>query len=64
VLLERLIELGQKIGFHKLVLAGFATNKASVALYERLGFREVGTYREQGQLDGRWVDVLLMERLL
>ena len=63
-LLARLIELGREIGFHKLVLAGFPHNAASVALYRRLGFREVGVYREQGLLDGRWVDVLLMERLL
>jgi len=63
-LLERLVELGREIGFHKLVLAGFPWNAASVALYRRLGFREVGTYREQGLLDGRWVDVVLMERLL
>jgi phosphinothricin acetyltransferase len=64
VLLERLVALGRRIGFHKLVLAGFPDNAASVALYRRLGFREVGVYREQGQLDGRWVDVLIMERLL
>ena len=64
VLLERLVELGREIGFHKLVLAGFPSNAASVALYSRLGFREVGVYREQGVLDGRWVDVVLMERLL
>jgi len=63
-LLERLVELGRDGGFHKLVLAGFPTNAASVALYRRLGFREVGIYREQGELNGRWVDVLLMERLL
>jgi len=63
-LLERLVTLGREIGFHKLVLAGFPNNAASVALYSRLGFREVGVYREQGLLDGRWVDVLLMERLL
>jgi phosphinothricin acetyltransferase len=46
------------------VLAGFSTNAASVALYSRLGFREVGVYREQGILGGHWVDVVLMERLL
>ena len=63
-LLTRLLELGREIGFHKLVLAGFPGNVASVALYQRLGFREVGLYREQGLLDGQWVDVLLMERLL
>ena len=63
-LLTRLVELARGIGFHKLVLAGFPENAPSVALYRRLGFREVGVYREQGLLDGRWVDVLLMERLL
>lgn len=63
-LLGRLVELGREGGFHKLVLAGFPTNAASVALYRRLGFREVGVYKEQGLLDGAWVDVLLMERLL
>jgi phosphinothricin acetyltransferase len=63
-LLARLVDLGREIGFHKLVLAGFPTNAASIALYRRLGFREVGVYREQGLLDGAWVDVVLMERLL
>lgn len=63
-LLGRLVELGRESGFHKLVLAGFPTNAASVALYRRLGFREVGVYKEQGLLDGGWVDVLVMERLL
>jgi len=35
-----------------------------VALYERMGFTQVGIYREQGLLDGKWVDVLIMEQLL
>jgi L-amino acid N-acyltransferase YncA len=29
-----------------------------------MGFTPVGVYHEQGQLDGRWVDVLIMEQLL
>ena len=33
-------------------------------LLEKLGFRTVGTYREQGQLDGKWVDTIIMEKLL
>jgi L-amino acid N-acyltransferase YncA len=64
VLLERLIELGREHGFHKLVLSAFPTNSGGMALYSKLGFRTVGIYREQGQLDGRWVDTILMERLL
>ncbi|HEU5193663.1 MAG TPA: arsinothricin resistance N-acetyltransferase ArsN1 family A [Methylomirabilota bacterium] len=64
VLLERLIELAREHGYHKLVLSAFPFNTAGVALYERLGFRTVGIYREQGLLDGRWVDTIIMERLL
>ena len=63
-LLDRLVELGRQVGYHKLVLAAFPFNAPGMALYERLGFRTVGIYREQGQLDGHWVDVIIMERLL
>jgi phosphinothricin acetyltransferase len=63
-LLARLIELGREHGYHKLVLSAFPFNKAGVALYETLGFRTVGIYREQGLLDGQWVDTIIMEKLL
>jgi phosphinothricin acetyltransferase len=61
---HRLVELGRQHGFHKLVLAAFPFNAGGLALYEKLGFRTVGIYREQGQLDGKWVDTIIMERLL
>ena len=54
----------REIGFHKMVLAMFDWNTPGVRLYERQGFRTVGVYREQGMLDGRRVDVMLMEKLL
>jgi L-amino acid N-acyltransferase YncA len=63
-LLARLLELGREHGYHKLVLSAFPFNAAGVALYERLGFRTVGIYQEQGRLDGHWVDTIVMERLL
>ena len=63
-LLERLVALGRELDYHKLVLAAFPFNRAGIALYERCRFREVGVYREQGRLDGRWVDTVVMERLL
>lgn len=64
VLLARLIELGREHGYHKLVLSAFPFNKPGVALYEKLGFRTVGVYHEQGMLDGQWVDTIIMEKLL
>ena len=63
-LLDRLIERARALGFHKIVLAAMAFNEAGLALYTRAGFSRVGVYREQGQLDGRWVDVVIMEKLL
>ncbi|MBI2160969.1 MAG: N-acetyltransferase [Candidatus Rokubacteria bacterium] len=64
VVLERLIELARQHDFHKMVLSAFPTNAGGMALYEKLGFRTVGIYREQGMLDGRWVDTIIMEKLL
>jgi len=46
------------------VLAAFDWNTAGIALYDRMGFRHVGRYREQGLLGGRWVDTVIMEKLL
>jgi L-amino acid N-acyltransferase YncA len=63
-LLERLIVLAREIGFHKLVLSALARNAAGVGLYTKLGFERVGIYREMGMLDGEWVDVILMEKIL
>ncbi|HMH51945.1 MAG TPA: arsinothricin resistance N-acetyltransferase ArsN1 family A [Candidatus Acidoferrum sp.] len=63
-MLTRLIELGREHGYHKLVLSAFPTNASGMALYTRLGFRTVGVYKEQGRLDGRWVDTIIMEKLL
>ena len=63
-LLESLIEGARALGYHKIVLAAFPTNGPGMALYERMGFSRVGIYREQGLLDGKWVDVVVMEQLL
>lgn len=63
-LLDALEQAARDIGYHKLVLAAFPFNPAGMALYERVGFRTVGIYREQGRLDGRWVDTIVMEKLL
>lgn len=64
MLLGALVERAHALGYHKLVLAAFPHNAAGMRLYERHGFRTVGIYHEQGMLDGRWNDVVIMERLL
>jgi phosphinothricin acetyltransferase len=64
VLLARLIALGREHGYHKLVLSAFPFNAGGMTLYEKMGVRTVGIYKEQGQLDGRWVDTIVMEKIL
>ncbi len=63
-LLNALEARARTLGFHKLVLSAFPFNAAGMALYEKCGFRVVGTYREQGRVDGQWVDTIIMEKLL
>lgn len=63
-LLGALETRARALGYHKLVLAAFPTNAPGMRLYERHGFVTVGIYHEQGMLDGRWVDVIVMEKLL
>jgi L-amino acid N-acyltransferase YncA len=63
-LLQVLIERARHLGYHKMVLSAFPFNPAGLALYQKAGFRVVGIYKEQGLLDGRWVDTIIMEKLL
>jgi L-amino acid N-acyltransferase YncA/DNA-binding transcriptional ArsR family regulator len=63
-LLGALERRARQIGYHKMVLAAFPFNAPGMRLYERHGFRTVGIYHEQGMLDGRWVDVIVMEKIL
>jgi L-amino acid N-acyltransferase YncA len=63
-LLEHLIERARTLGYHKMMLSTFPFNASGVALYERMGFTRVGFFREMGQLDGRWIDTLIMEKML
>ena len=62
--MEGLVEAAAAAGFWKLVSRVFVENDASRRLLRELGFREVGVYERHGRLDGRWRDVVIVERLL
>jgi phosphinothricin acetyltransferase len=63
-LLEALAVAAAERGDWKLIGLIFATNTPSVALCRAAGFREVGVFERHGQLDGRWLDVVVVERRL
>ena len=62
--LAALIEAATAQGMHKLTSRVFPENTASRALLKGLGFEEIGIHRRHGQLDGRWRDWVIVERLL
>lgn len=63
-LLTALIEAARERGYWKLVSRIFPFNTASRSLCRTCGFREVGVYEKHAQLDGQWMDVVIVERLI
>jgi phosphinothricin acetyltransferase len=63
-LLAALIDSARERGYWKLVSRVFPFNTASRALCRACGFREVGVYERHGCLDGKWLDVVIVERLI
>ena len=59
-----LIEKCKELGYHHLVAKIFATNKASIAYNQKLGYEIVGTQREIGNINGKWLDVTIMQLIL
>lgn len=64
VLLSALIDEARRLGYWKLLSRVFPFNTASRRLCAALGFREVGIYEKHAKLDGRWLDVVIVERLI
>jgi phosphinothricin acetyltransferase len=63
-LLEELVKLATQHGFHTVLARIVGGHEASIALHEAVGFEVVGTEREVGRKFGRWLDVMVMQRLL
>ena len=62
-LMQAIIGDAEEQGFWTLQSGIFPENAASVRLHEKFGFRTVGRRERIGQMrDGRWRDIILMER--
>jgi L-amino acid N-acyltransferase YncA len=57
-----MIEASEAAGIWTLELWIFPENRASITLCESFGFRIVGIRERIGQREGRWRDVVVMER--
>ena len=63
-LLEALVARASTLGKHVLVAGIDADNAVSLRLHQRLGFEEVGRFREVGHKFDRWLDLVFLQRLL
>ena len=61
-LLQTLVGSSEAEGIWTLQAGIFPENEASVKLHEKCGFRVVGRRERLGQQNGRWRDVLFLER--
>lgn len=63
-LMEALVEQARADGLHTLVAAVDGANKGSVRFHERLGFVETARMPEIGFKFGRWLDLVLLQRVI
>ncbi len=63
-LLSELIATATAHGFHACMARIVGGHEASIALHASCGFERVGVEREVGRKLGKWLDVVLMERML
>ena len=63
-LLTELVATATAHGFHACMARIVGGHEASIALHRSCGFEVVGTEREVGRKFNRWLDVILMERML
>jgi phosphinothricin acetyltransferase len=63
-LLAELVEVAAARGFHTMMARIVGGHDASIGLHSSLGFEMVGIEKEVGRKFGRWLDVVLMQRML
>jgi phosphinothricin acetyltransferase len=64
LLLAELVRLAQAYGYHSVVARIVGGHDASISLHAAHGFELVGVEREVGRKLGRWLDVVVMQRML
>jgi L-amino acid N-acyltransferase YncA len=58
------LDAGRAAGVHAVLGRICTENAASIAMSKKLGFTEVGVLHEVGFKFGRWLDVMMLEKLL
>jgi phosphinothricin acetyltransferase len=64
LLLTALLDVARDSGFHTVVARIDSQSAGSLALHRSLGFVEVGVERQIGRKFGRWLDSVIMQKML
>jgi len=64
LLLGALLEVARDSGFHTVIARIDSQSAGSLALHESLGFVAVGVERQIGRKFGRWLDSVIMQKML
>ncbi|QBF32847.1 GNAT family N-acetyltransferase [Thalassococcus sp. S3] len=63
-LLSRLEAVARADGLHVLIAAVSGANPGAVTFHENMGFTEVARLPEVGRKQGRWLDLILLQKVL
>ena len=63
-LMEAIVESAAAHGFHSIIARIVGDHEASIALHAKVGFEVIGREHEVGRKFGRWLDVVIMQRML
>lgn len=63
-ILEELSHLAETLGYHAIIAQIVEGNEGSLRLHEKCGFKTIGVLKEVGNKFDKWLDVIVMEKLL
>lgn len=63
-LLTKLIVLARENGFHTMIAGVDGSNEGSYEFHKKLGFKEIGTFKEVGFKFDKWLDLRFLQLLL
>lgn len=63
-LMQSLLDQAGQDGIHAMVAGVSAQNPAAIRFHQALGFTEVARLPEVGRKAGRWLDLILLQKLL
>jgi phosphinothricin acetyltransferase len=63
-LMQELISLAKKDGYHSMVGGIDSSNLNSLEFHKKLGFQEIGRFKEVGRKFDKWLDIIFVQLLL